>query len=163
MSDEEQKLDNEIKETKEKLMQLKKKKLKRKKKTSTIVKEELKCLKCNKTFSTKRRLKHHSINICSKNEWKCSFCDDKFISQTFLDHHLDLCRKRKCPMCNYRTAKKKQLQEHIKSGICTRLFKCHICFRELKSRNYLKTHYKKKHHFPPDEAKELAYKDQNQT
>ena len=122
------------------------------------------CPECNNRFSTKRRLEDHSFNVCyQKKEWKCSLCNDVFISNRFLQKHQTICELRKCPNCNYKTPKKKQLEEHIKSGICTRLFKCHICFIELKSRNYLKTHYKKKHNFPPDEAEEFAYKDQNQT
>ena len=76
---------------------------------------------------------------------------------------ITLIRFPKCPKTyDYRTGKYKQLKEHIKSGICTRLFKCHICYRELKSRNYLKAHYKRKHNFPPDEAEELAYKDKDE-
>ena len=160
-------LDDQIKQIEEE-MQIKRKKLNAfKKRKRNLYKNAKKtkfvCSVCGKSLANKAALKHHEYNICGKEEWKCGLCDRVCQSQNRLDIHMNACRKRKCPMCNYRTGKYKQLKEHIKSGICTRLFKCHICFRELKSRNYLKTHYKKKHNFPPDEAEEFAYKDQNQT
>ena len=160
-------LDDQIKQIEEE-MQIKRKKLNafKKEKKRNLYKNAKKtkfvCSVCGKSLADKAALKHHEYNICGKEEWKCGLCDRVCQSQNRLDIHMNACRKRKCPMCDYRTGKYKQLKEHIKSGICTRLFKCHICYRELKSRNYLKAHYKRKHNFPPDEAEELAYKDKDE-
>ena len=159
-------LDDQIKQIEEE-MQIKRIKLNafKKERKKNLYKNAKKtkfvCSVCGKSLADKAALKHHEYNICGKEEWKCGLCDRVCQSQNRLDIHMNACRKRKCPMCDYRTGKYKQLKEHIKSGICTRLFKCHICYRELKSRNYLKAHYKRKHNFPPDEAEELAYKDKD--
>ncbi len=116
------------------------------------MKKIFECPDCKKTFATKRILEDHCYNVCSKPKWQCKICNLELYSQEFLKRHEKNCEKRKCPYCSYITPKKKQLQEHINSGICRIKFTCEICTKTLKSRNYLKTHLVKCHKYQIDDA-----------
>ena len=120
--------------------------------TRTYNSEIFECSHCNKKLSTKRILDDHIYNVCSKPKWQCDICQLELYSQEFLKRHKKTCEKRKCPHCPYVTSKKKQLQEHINSGICRITFICDICKKTLKSRNYLKTHLVKRHKYSIDDA-----------
>jgi len=110
------------------------------------------CPHCKKQLSTKRILDDHIYNVCSKPKWQCKICNLELYSQEFLKRHEKNCEGRKCPYCSYITPKKKQLQEHINSGICRIKFTCEICKKTLKSRNYLKTHLVKRHKYSINNA-----------
>ena len=155
--------DEEIQEL-EKLIKEKQKLLKQKKKNKKSKQSEpnnnnkLKCDKCGKSLSTKRQLKSHILNVCSKDNWPCHLCDTNFTSRGHLDTHINKCRKRKCPNCSFSCPNKKQLEEHIRTGKCEKTtFNCDICHKKLLSRNYLKAHYQRKHNMEAEEAKKKVY------
>ncbi|MCQ2820359.1 MAG: hypothetical protein MJ252_24090 [archaeon] len=114
-------------------------------------KEEFKCPKCLKNYSTKGNLKNHfqtiHLQICP---FKCTFegCTKSFSSKSKLEVHLKFHEEERpfvCEICNKAFKAKIHLKTHLQFHTDKRPFKCSLCSKDYKTKGHLKDHIKSFH------------------
>ena len=89
-------------------------------KDSNIVKKEIKCELCDKTFLNQIYLKAHQKGVhYEERDHQCSQCDKAFSSKSFLKVHIKTIHERikefACEMCSKSFPMKRPLEYHMKS------------------------------------------------
>jgi len=107
------------------------------------------CPNCKKAFSTKQSRDQHISSVHTKKIIKCPSCNKKYNSKESLNQHISAVHRIKCPHCELSFLNQAQLSKHILNTHQNKLketFICHECKKVFKSKNSLDQHKKSVNH-----------------
>jgi hypothetical protein len=126
-------------------------------KIKVVVRAEVKCLYCNKTYIDKRVMQQHINKRHSAVKILCKFfgCGQYFYTQPEAEKHfeqqhqkIEENKKYRCLKCNYRSACKKSIKCHIFQIHGEKNLHCPKCSKCFSSSFTLKNHVKRAHSPP---------------
>ena len=112
--------------------------------------KNFKCLKCEKTFPTKKSRWLHS-KYHEEKKFECDICFKKFAFKTILNTHVAGVHgdtKFGCDRCDKTFSHKQNLKAHIKmvhEGIQRQHFDCQFCNKSFRSKSLLQNHIESTH------------------
>jgi len=107
------------------------------------------CPHCNKAFSTQQGRDQHISKVHGKKTIECPHCNKKYISDQSLNQHINAVHQVKCPHCGLSFLNQTQLSQHIQQthqNMLKETFICHECKKVFKSKNSLDQHKRSINH-----------------
>jgi len=102
------------------------------------------CSKCEYRAKRKFNLKKHyeRVHMQDKN-FPCPTCGKVFKSKKLLQRHKETGCMHKCPLCDYKTKVKRNMEKHYEHvHVKEKNFSCPICGKEIKHEGAMKNHLK---------------------